>query len=371
MTETIEVPALALQQSSGRCIYAFGVDGKTVPDFASVQRAGRAEDGKLIGYQRPEVRRHIAEIRGYLESEQPMVPNALVLAFDERVEFVPQGPKNGSLSTSGTLRIPLGDDPELGRVGWIVDGQQRVAAIREASIDSFPMFAVAFIATETSEAREQFLLVNNTKPLPRGLIYELLPGVDARLPSHLAKRRIPAALVEILNYDKESPLHLAITTATNPGARIKDNSLLRFLENSLSDGVLYRIRLVERETWQDATKVVLFSFWRAVRNTWPELWDLPPKKSRLLHGAGVVTLGFLMDAIADRYRAEGWPTADLFAEELALIKPYCRWNEGYWDFGNNVQRKWNEIQNTSKDVTMLANHLLRIYLRICAGLPVN
>ncbi len=371
MTGTIEVPALALQQSSGRRIYAFGVDGKTIPNFASVQRAGRAEDGKLIGYQRPEVLRHISEIRSYLESEQPMVPNALVLAFDDRVEFVPQDSSNGSLSTSGTLRIPLGSDPERGHVGWIVDGQQRVAAIREASIESFPMFAIAFIAEGTSEAREQFLLVNNTKPLPRGLIYELLPGVDARLPSHLAKRRLPAALVEILNYDKESPLHLAVTTATNPGARIKDNSLLRLLENSLSDGVLYRIRLVERETWQDATKRVLYAFWQAVHNTWPDLWDLPPKKSRLLHGAGVVTLGFLMDAIADRHRAQGWPDTALFEQELALIKPYCRWNEGYWDFGSNAQRKWNEIQNTSKDVTMLANHLLRIYLRISAGLPVS
>lgn len=371
MTEYIEVAALALQQSSGRRIYAFGVDGKTIPDFASVQRAGRSDEGKLVGYQRPEVRRHIAEIRGYLESERPMVPNALVLAFDKRVEFIPENKSNGSLSTSGVLRIPLGSDPTLGRVGWIVDGQQRVAAIREASIESFPMFAVAFIAEATSEAREQFLLVNNTKPLPRGLIYELLPGVDARLPSHLAKRRIPAALLEILNYDKESPLHLAVTTATNPGALIKDNSLLRFLENSLSDGMLYRVRLVEREAWQDTTKVVLYAFWQAVRNTWPNLWDLPPKKSRLLHGAGVVTLGFLMDAIADRHRAQGWPDAALFEQELAVIKPYCRWNEGYWDFGQNVQRKWNEIQNTSKDVTMLANHLLRIYLRICAGLPVS
>ena len=35
--------------------------------------------------QRPEVLSHIASIRRYLESEAPMIPNALVVAFDKRL----------------------------------------------------------------------------------------------------------------------------------------------------------------------------------------------------------------------------------------------------------------------------------------------
>lgn len=354
---TLEIPALALTQSAGKTIYAFGVDAKTIPKFAAVSRASRSDRGELLGYQRPEVRRHIQEIKQYIESEAPMVPNALVLAFDQRVHFQPAQDDKGA-ATAGTLIVPVDEDD---KVGWIVDGQQRVAAIREARVEAFPMFAIGFIARSDSEAREQFMLVNSTKPLPRSLIHELLPGVDARMPTHLNKRKMPATILEVLNHHEESPLRQTIATATNHGARIKDNSILRFLENSLSDGVLYRIRMVEGERAPDVMRQVLFDFWSAVQDTWADLWELKPKQSRLLHGAGVVTLGYLMDAIADQCRDGTWPTRELFAAHLAAIRPHCRWNEGYWDFGADIRRKWNEVQNTSKDVNLLANHLTRKY----------
>ncbi|TNE90378.1 MAG: DGQHR domain-containing protein [Deltaproteobacteria bacterium] len=355
----LDIPALALSQSPGKTIYAFGVDAKSIPTFASVSRVSRDEDGRLLGYQRPEVRKHIAEIRAYVESEEPMVPNALVLAFDSRVRFEPTGSSADGASTHGVLKVPV--DPE-DKVGWIVDGQQRIAAIREARVETFPMFAIGFVAESDSEAREQFMLVNSTKPLPKNLIYELLPGVDARMPSHLDKRKLPASILEVLNHREDSPLYQAISTATNPGAKIKDNSILRFLENSLSDGVLYRIRLLETDQAQTVMQQVLFGYWSAVRRTWPELWDLKPRQSRLLHGAGVVTLGFLMDAISDGFR-DRWPTEEDFTTHLAGIKPHCRWNEGYWDFGGDVKRRWDDVQNTSQDVNLLANHLTRQYQR--------
>ncbi|MGB0641651.1 MAG: DGQHR domain-containing protein, partial [Myxococcota bacterium] len=156
----MEIPALALEQSPGRHIFAFGVDGKVVPQFASISRARRDEEKTdLMGYQRPEVNRHIAEIRGYLESEGSMIPNAIVLAFDPRVEFIAHGPAPSDRhAQSGTLRIPIAEDGDE-KVGWVVDGQQRLAAIREARLEGFPIFAVGFVAQSEAEHREQFLLV--------------------------------------------------------------------------------------------------------------------------------------------------------------------------------------------------------------------
>lgn len=360
----LEFPALALQQGPNRTIYSFGLDGKTIGQFATVARAGRSDDGLFVGYQRPEVRKHVAEIRKYLESGAPMVPNAVVLAFDNRVEFRRVGPPLPGFLQHGVLRVPRKHRPEDDAAAWIVDGQQRLAAIREAKVGSFPIFAVAFIARTIEEQREQFLLVNSTKPLPRALIHELLPGVSQNLPTNLAKRQVPASIVAALNSHPSSPLFGSITTATNPGGRVKDNSVLRVLESSLSDGVLYRISrstLTEDEKW-DITMRVLNSFWNAVKDTWPDIWELGPRKSRLLHGAGIVALGFLMDAMSDRRREE-WPDYAFFFGELAKVKPYCRWNEGYWEFGPEHHRHWNEIQNTPKDVQLLANYLNRLYLR--------
>jgi DGQHR domain-containing protein len=360
----LQVPAIALEQAGGKTIYAFGIDGKQVPSFACVSRIKRDDAGNLFGYQRPEVRRHIAEIRRYIESEAPLVPNAVVLAFDSRVAFVPGPPSKGQgPSTTGTLRIPIVDDGDV--PGWIVDGQQRVAAIREASVSSFPIFAVAFIAGDEAEQREQFVLVNTTKPLPKTLIYELLPGVRGKLPTAMEERKVASMLVSRLCHDPGSPLKGIVRTTTNPSGRIQATSLIRATENSLRDGVLYRIALTqEDEAVDDAMASTLSQFWSAVRETWADIWDLGPRRSRLVHGAGVVTLGFVMDAIADRQRDGAWPDQAFFGVELQKLRPHCRWNEGYWEFGPELRRRWDELQNTPRDVQVLSNHLLRVYRRL-------
>lgn len=361
MKTELRLPAIEVRQSAERVLYTFAVDAKLVPQFATVSRIQRV-DGGLRGYQRPEVLAHIQEIRAYVESEAPMIPNALVVAFDSRVRFEGHDGPSSNYSRTGTLVIPL--DPDLQeerRPGFIVDGQQRLAAIRDAEVDAFPMCVSAFITDDTREQTEQFILVNSTKPLPKGLIYELLPGTEATLPTLLQRRRLPAHLLTRMNQDDGSPLKGLINTVTNPGGKIKDNSILRMVENSLSDGVLYRLREGNGADDVEAMLGVLYGFWRAVAKTFPDAWSLPAKRSRLVHGAGVVSMGFLMDAIAERYRSKGLPDERVFAKDLAPLKASCRWTDGIWDFGPGQQRKWNEIQNTTKDIQLLANYLLVQY----------
>jgi DGQHR domain-containing protein len=368
--EVLRLPALEIRQGPRRVLYSFAVDGKMLPQFTTIARAARADFQDIRGYQRPEVLSHIAEIRAYLESADPMIPNALVVAFDERVSFEPaRGGSAGGVSRPGTLVIPLpGGRPDAERPGWIVDGQQRAAAIREARVANFPVCVIGFIAASAQEQREQFILVNNVKPLPKGLVYELLPVTETTLPGALLRRRFPALLLDRLNRDEDSPLRGAIRTPTVPGGRIKDNSLLKLIENSLSDGVLYRFRGAGAGGNAEAMLAVLKDFWGAVRDVFPDDWDRKPKQTRLTHGAGVVALGFVMDAIAERHRDGGLPSRAEFVGDLGQLRPVCRWSEGYWEFGPGVQRKWNEIQNTPRDVQVLANYLLVQYkARVWSG----
>ena len=44
---------------------------------------------------------------------------------------------------------------------------------------------------------------------------------------------------------------------------------------------------------------LLNAFWSAVNEVFKDAWGKPPRKSRLMHGAGVMSLGFVMDAIGD------------------------------------------------------------------------
>jgi DGQHR domain-containing protein len=361
---TLRLPALEVRQGDGRVLYSFAVDGKELPSFAAVSRIRRDGDAQVEGYQRPEVLSHIASIRRYLESEAPLIPNALVVAFDKRVQFepLPGGPAT-SYARPGTLIIPASDDsPDADKPGWIVDGQQRSAAIRDARIDSFPVVITAFVTDSDEDQRSQFILVNSAKPLPKGLIYELLPATSGALPVPLQARRFPAVLLRRLNCEVRSPLYRKIRTPTTPEGIVKDNSILKMLENSLSDGALYSFRNpAATEGDEEKMMDLLTSFWAAVRDVFAEAWDKPPRQSRLMHGVGIVSLGFIMDAIFDRYSRMRVPRSDDFSHDLAALREVCRWTNGFWDFGPGTQRKWNELQNTTRDIQLLTNYLLYEY----------
>src|SRR6266540_2942844 len=335
----LRLPALEIRQTPTRTLYTFAVDGKLLPKFTTISRIHRDDDAQVGGYQRPEVISHIKAIQRYLESDDPVIPNALVVAFDRRVHFeAAKGTREG-YSRPGTLVIPIDElRPEDEHPGWIVDGQQRTAAIRQARVSTFPLCVTAFITDDDVEQRTQFILVNSTKPLPKGLIYELLPVTSGELPALLRTRRFPAYLLDRLNYDQDSPLRHMVRTPTTVNGVVKDNSLLKMLENSLYDGVLYRFRDPRTgEGDHESMLVLLKNFWTAVSVVWADAWNLPPRRSRLLHGVGVITMGFLMDAIADRYWDGTIPASQTFSEHLVPLREVCRWTNGYWEFGPRTQ----------------------------------
>ena len=357
--KTLIVPAIEITQGRNRKAFSFAVDGKLLPQFTTVSRVARNDANAVTGYQRPEVLSHISQIRKYLESDNPMLPNAIVVAFDRSVVFKSDEAPSAT-GRIGSLHIPIPDDDEE-KPGLIVDGQQRTAAIREAAIKRFPVFAVGFIARDEDEQREQFVLVNSTKPLPKGLLYELLPSINSPLPDALARRKLPAVLLNRLNHDEDSPFRGMVSTPTSPKGVVKDNSLLRMIENSLSDGALFRFRdPVSGRCDVDKAITVLKHFWAAVQTAFPQAWGLPPKRSRLMHGAGVIALGFVMDAIADQHRTRNIPSRLQFLTGIGPIVGECRWTDGYWHFGTRNQVKWCDLQNTPSHIQLLTDHLLNI-----------
>ena len=358
MTSTLRLPALATEQSPGKILYQFAVDGKQLDRFAAVSRIHRNSEQRVQGYQRPEARKHIRAIQKYIESESPMIPNGIVIAFDARVTFEPADAATGHVGF-GYLAIPL-DQSDL--PGWIVDGQQRTAAVREAEVPEFNILATAFITDSAAEQREQFILVNSTKPLPKSLIHELLPGTDTLLPPALARRKISTALLEELNRDPASPFHWRIQTPTNPDGVIKDNSVLKMLDNSITDGYLYMYRdPIDGSGDLSAMAEVVNAYWSAVQRVFPAEWYSVPRRSRLVHGAGIVAMGYLMDAIADRLHPDGTSDTERYEIELRRISGDCRWMRGEWHLPNGERRQWNHFQNIGRDIQTLADQILALY----------
>jgi len=366
MDQVLSLPAIEIRQGKQR-IYMFGIDGKELPRIATISRVHRDDEGDIGGYQRPEVLAHVGEIRRYLESEDPLLPNSLVIAFDRRVKFEPLAGAelNGQdgFTKTGRLIIPIDDSvPDESKPGWIVDGQQRTAAIREARIKSFPVSVVCFIAKNIEEQRAQFILVNETKPLPRPLIDELLPSTNGILPKRLALRVLPNRLIERLNTDEDSPLKGLIKTQTMPNGVMAGNSMIQALRNSLSDGALYQYR--DPETgYGDIEQLlgVIKPFWAAVEEVFYGSWGKPARRSRLMHGTGVRSLTYLMDEIVMTRSSRARPTRRTFVDALELIKPICRWDHGFWNFNAGERRKWNDIQNLGRDRELVTKHLLTEY----------
>ena len=69
-------------QSDGTPLYLFTLAAEEIDLVADVARICRDEAGKLIGYQRPEKKKHVKQIQEYLDSERSVLfPNGLILAL--------------------------------------------------------------------------------------------------------------------------------------------------------------------------------------------------------------------------------------------------------------------------------------------------
>lgn len=253
---------------------------------------------------------------------------------------------------------------------WIVDGQQRAMALKKANRNNFPVPISAFIADDVELQRDQFLRVNSTKPLPRGLITELLPTVTGVLPPTLVGRKIPSALCEMLNEDPESPFHRLIrrtsmSEAAKKKAVIADTIVIQMLSDSISTptGCLFPYRnMATGETDFKGVRSVLFTFWSKVRETFPEAWGLPPSQSRLMHGAGIRAMGRLMDRMMTMANADDIRVKAKVKKDLIRLKPICHWTAGTWEDLGGME--WNEIQNLPGHIRMLSNHLVTSYMNL-------
>jgi DGQHR domain-containing protein len=353
---------IRITQPSGRDVYSFAATAETLLHVVDVPHIGRGDAGELVGYQRPEVSSHIAEIRRYLDSDGAVLPNTIVVAFGASVCFEPAGGNTAvGPAEPGFLVVP---EPPKGerRPGFVVDGQQRLAAIAGSRHAGFPFFVTAMVAPDVAEQRKQFVLVNRTKPLPPGMIYELLPEIEGTLPQALQRQQAAAQLAARLNLTPGSILYERVRTPTCPKGVIKDNSLRRTLLNSLSDGALLEIGREHRGSPDaaDAMTATVDAFWRGVAATFSEAWDLPPKKSRLTHGVGIVALGYIMDELYSRSRGTRPWTPEAVEQGLAPLVPHCAWTAGTWAFGGGEDRPWNGLQNTDRDVRQLAAYLRRL-----------
>ncbi len=345
MTKTLTYSAVQASQSPKHKVLTFAAKASDVMKFAAIDRIGRNAQGELSGFQRPQIAGHIREIKDYLAHPDAVLPNPIVVAFTSGVTVKSLG--------DGVSRIKI--DITKGATGLVVDGQQRLTALTQIEGKDFEIFVSVLICSDEAELRRQFVLINNTRPLPKSLIYELLPGVDG-LPHRLSHRARASQLTARLNYDERSSLKGMIHQHTNPGGIIRDTAIQRVIMNSLNDGIMRE--LIRRDCGEEKCFTIISEFYRAVQRMFRDAWDgHTPKSSRLVHGAGIISLGYVMEVLALLDAAQ---TSEEFAKGLSALDGETAWTDGEWDFGNDDRRHWKAIQNVNRDIVMLAQHLIAI-----------
>jgi len=362
MEAYIEFSAVYNIYPDGRMVFTFPLkNGKDAFSFAEVSKVSRNEEGKLEGHQRGEESKHIRTIREYVEKKGSFIPNSVIIAFNKTVQFRTTG------NDTGVLRIPV---DEQTKPGFIIDGQQRLTAIRKANVDWFPIMVNAFFYEEETELLQQFMNVNSAKPIKKDLIFEM-----SALASDSAEK-YTSLIMEGLNFgptkgDKSTyPLLGKIIFESTVGGFIPRRSIVLVINNSLnSEGVMAFIA----ENSQNGDEFLEYSiqqlnyFFTAVAQTWPSEWGEKPENSRLLHGVGLFALGRMMDEIFRFYleiRDHSLPLLPppyFYYDELQLIADKCHWSRGFWKFSTDKEIYWKDLQNLSQDKRLLSEYLLKEY----------
>ena len=344
MAKYLKFPGIVADQSPEHTVFSFCASASEIYAIAEIDRIGRDADGTLKGFQRPQIASHILEIRKYLSQNTAILPNPIVLAFTDMVGL------EKSTDNFAEITVDISDGPP----GFVVDGQQRLTALGGLPEKDFQVFVSGVICKNEDELRKQFILINNTRPLPKTLIYELLPTVGD-LPDRLSKRAQAAALVERLNFDESSSLKGQVKQHTNPTGVLSDTALQRLIMNSHLDGALRE--LSREKNGGDRIFEILSNFFAAVQDVFPSAWNgHAPRTSRLVHGAGIISMGYVMEFL---WNADHAYSRDAFSVGLRPLVDRCAWTSGNWEYGPGNIRPWNSIQNLARDWVELSEHLIR------------
>lgn len=313
--------------------------------FSAIERVGRADDGKLKGFQRHQVASHIKEIRDYLMRDDALLPNGVIVAFLDGVQVKDLG--------QGVVEVEISAE-DGSKPGFVVDGQQRLTALSGIHKPDFEVFVSALVCKDYNELRQQFVLINNTRPLPKTLIYELLPNVEG-LPERFTQRKFAARIVDRLNFTRGSSLYGEVHQHTNPAGVISDTAMQKLIMNSASDGAIRD--LLQYEDREERAYQLVSEFFHAVATVFGPAWaGMTPRFSRLRHGAGIVAMGFVMDHL---YSAEGAIARHQFEVGLRVLQPFTAWTSGQWPLLEAWDtRPWNGIQNTPSDIDLLTRYLV-------------
>lgn len=250
LPQSLVLPALRIVQGDST-FYAFTLKASQLWPMVSINRRSETEDR---GYQRVLSNARVEAVANHIRTGRP-VPNSVLISLD--------GAKFDEKAS--TLTIPAGED-----IGWVIDGQHRIAGAHEASPDTdIELCVFAFVGVDEEFQIEQFITINReAKGVPTSLVYDLLSHLPNRKrPADIATERA-AEIANTLRHDAKSALHNRIVVTQSPTkGKISITNFVRKIQPHVHPerGVLRVFTLPEQQA-------IIANYFAALKRAYPDQW---------------------------------------------------------------------------------------------------
>lgn len=365
-TNTIALSAHKMKQPIGEFFIA-SIDAEKLVDisYSDVRRIeGDTRDvERYLGIQRPLKKNRVKEIREYiLHNRDATFPTSIILAVDEKcVEYDEE--------KSVLYLHPYEPDEDnedeaipLEKIAKVLDGQHRIAGFFEGDGENrtfnfdrdFQVNVSIFVGIDLPEQAKIFATVNlaQTK-VNKSLVYDL---------EELARKRNPYKtchhVAVALDSNKDSPFYERIKRlgVATPGRDYEPLTQASFVEtlvkfisddpsrdrNDILDGRKLRDVNIQKHPFNILFKQgeegdlkiykIVFNYFQAIKEKWPNAWDAKQRKGNLLpkSNAFKALMKYLKD---DVY-------LDLVGDDIGLVPSVQQFSS-----------KFNHVQLTDDDFT--------------------
>lgn len=326
----ISVDCIELVQGTSK-LYVFVMKASELWNMVSINRR---DTDKNEGYQRVLPNSRVKAVSAYINDGNP-IPNSILVAFD-----------NATFDAkSKQLHIPAGTD-----VGWVIDGQHRLAGAHEASIQyskDYELVVIGLLDADEDKQIEYFVTINReAKGVPTSLVLDLLKKIPRQKPADVANERA-ADLARALREENTSPLFARIVIDSPSKGQI---SLVNFVRK-VTPLVHQQSGRLKIYTFEQQ-KTIISNYFQAIKEVYKEEWrkENPVFFRTVGFGALMNVFDRVFNECTDRYSS--FAPADI-KRLLDLVADF--------DFG-----QWTEYGSGNKAETDAAQDFLIDFERAVA-----